>query len=131
MVAAAERTHLVALAQLGAFRDVAGLRVRHLAVLFDPLEVGLLAVAALDGPARAARKHFVHLLRAETDSAGAAEAGGNALIEPVGELFLHRGDVLRAHTRMKAPDAAGYVKTHTASRHHPTLVRIEGGHAAD
>ena len=70
VVAAAECAHLVALAFLGMFRDMAGLGVLHLPAFFDAVEIGLAAPAALHGPFRAAGEHGIHLGGVQADGAG-------------------------------------------------------------
>src|SRR5262249_14630518 len=73
MVAGPYRTHLAALPLARAFRDALGHGACHRAVLFDPIEVGSIAPAAIDGPACSTRKHRVHLDSVEGNSARAAD----------------------------------------------------------
>src|SRR5262249_18552882 len=94
MIARAQRSHLVALAPLRRFRHRGWIRAGDAAMLFDALEILAAAVAELDGPARAAFQHRVGVARRKPQRAGAAESGGNALEERIGELALNR-----AHAR--------------------------------
>ena len=131
MVARTERAHLVALALLGMGRDVAGLGVRHPAVLLDTIEIGGGAEAPFDGPLRAAREHGVHLVRVQAEGAGAADAGGNLAVERLGQRLLRRQDVVLRQPGMQAAYPAGNVEAHAAGRNHTACVRVERGHAAD
>ena len=49
-------------------------------------EIGRVAVAALDGPALAAREHCVNLRSVEPERAGAADARGDLAKQRVGDL---------------------------------------------
>ena len=131
VVAAAERTHLVALALFRLRRDATGLGVLHLPVLLDSLEILGHAPAALHRPRGSAREHRVHLRVAEADLAGAADARGDGTGELVRERLLHRHHVRARQSGVQAAHAAGNVEAHSARRHYPALVRVECSHAAD
>jgi len=131
VVARAERAHLVALTALGGGGHVLRLCTRHRAVFLGSLEVLRMPAAPRERPPRAATQHRVHLVCAEGECPGAAEARGNALRECVSEQPLDRLDLRARQARKERADTAGDVETHPARRHDPTLVGIEGGDAAD
>jgi hypothetical protein len=94
VIAAAERTHFVALAFLRLLGNILRSCAAHLAMFLDPREVRRSAPAALYGPARTAGEHRFHFGSVEPNRAGAAHARRNALIKRLGELGLNREYVI-------------------------------------
>jgi hypothetical protein len=93
VIAAAERSHLVALPLLGLQRHVAGLRVLHLTVFFHTLEVLRSTPPSIYGPLRPAAQHLLHFVFVEADRTSAAYACGDARIKRAGKLLLHLQDI--------------------------------------
>ena len=85
VVAGAERSHLPALALLGALGNALGLGARHQASLLDPLKVARLAPAVFDRPSGATRQHGIHLDGVEGDRTLAADAGRDLVEQRFGK----------------------------------------------
>ena len=93
VIARAKRPHLPTLALFRPIGHACGLRASHLTMLLDALQIAGLAPAALDGPTSAAFKHRIHFEGVESDRALAAKAGGNLLVQGLGKLLLHGGNI--------------------------------------
>ena len=126
-----ERSHLVALSVFRVGGHLLQLRRRHAAVFLDPVEVRGRAVALLDGPAGAARQHRIHLRASEVQPPDAADAGGHAPRQLVGQLFLEWIDILTREARVQRPHATRNVEAHATGRHHAAAIRIERRDAAN
>jgi hypothetical protein len=131
VVAGAERAHGVALALAGVLRDRLGVGAGDAAALLDALEVGALAIALGDGPARPAGEHGGHLAIVQADGAGAADPGGHGGEQRVGELGAQPVEVRQVEAGVQGAHAAGHVEAHPAGGHHAALVRVEGRDPAD
>ena len=131
MIARAERAHFLTLALFGAVGDRPRVRPGDAALLLDALEILGAPKTLLERPSRAAGQHGRHLLVAERDLALRADAHRHMRIKRIGELLLHREDlVARERGEMRA-DATGNVESDASRRHHTALFRIERGNAAD
>ncbi len=131
MVARTQRAHLVALTFLGVPGNGAGIRTGHAAPFLDAIEVRHVAVALLDGPARAAAQHVRHPAVVEPNAAGAADAGRNSREQFVGECRPQPFQVSGTQIGHQRPDPAGDVEADTARRDNAARVRVERGDAAD
>ena len=82
-------------------------------------------------PACASGKHGIHLVPIQVHLPSAPYAGGNAMKQGVGQLFLHRLKIFDRESRAQRPDSTGNVEAHTAGRHNTSEVGIERGDPAD
>ena len=131
MVARAERPDLLVLALLGLVGHAFGPGPGHHAPLLDTVQVGRLAIAALDRPPGAAAQHLVHLFVVQAQLPGAAHAGGYGLEQGVGQPRLDRLGFGSFKAGKQVADAAGDVEADAAGRDDAAGLGVERGDAAD
>ena len=131
VIAGTEGAHFVLLPLFCFFRDMLRQRSRHLAMLFYAVEVFRAPVSSFDGPLGSTGQHSLHLLGGEVQPPCTADTGRDGLIEPVGQLHLHRLNILPSKTSVEGTHSTGNIKSHSPGRHHPAAIRIKGCHSAN
>src|SRR5579883_1383469 len=93
MIAGAERAHLAVLTFPRKIRYSRRISPCHATELFDPVQILLPSIAALDRPARTPPKHCCRLWLIERDGAVRAKPDRHLAIKGISELRLHREDL--------------------------------------
>ncbi len=131
MIARAQRAHFVALTLLRMVGNGVWQRAGGAALLLDALQILGAAVAARDGPLRAAEQHVAHARAVERDLAFRAHAGRNMFEKRIGERLLHGDDLVARQAGEMRADAAGDVEADAARRHDAALIRVESRNPAN
>ncbi len=126
-----QRSDLAKLTLLRAPADFARVGPRNRSVLLDVRKLLGFAISSLHGPVRTAAHDLIQLIDREVESALRADARRHGAVEIVRKGFETAAEPRLHEARRVRPHAARDVEADAPGRDDPSLLGIEGGHAAD